>query len=268
MFKLINKQLIAKDVKRLDITAPLVAEKFQPGQFIMLGVSEHDEKIPITIFDVDTYRGSIGLIIKEQCPSTKALGQLQINDTVASILGPLGNPATVKKVGTAAFVAVDMGITQILPVCRAFKQVGNKKVVGIISTKTRKETILEPQMRLACQKLFMVTEDGSYERKGNAVNFLNDYLGREKVDLVYAAGPMEVLQRIAQVTKEKGIKTLVQLNPVMLDGTGICGSCRVVVNGQVRLACVDGPEFDAHKVDFDDLKLRAMISEEEHRAAA
>ena len=255
MFKLINKQIIASNIKRLDIVAPMVVKKFQPGQFVMLGLTPESEKIPLAIADVDAYKDSIALIIKEQGSITQALGQLAIHDSVYSILGPLGTPATVKKVGTVMFVAVGIGIAQILPVCRAYRHIGNK-TLGLIGGRNRREIILESQMRIACQKLYLTTEDGSFERRGTPATILRDLVTKEKVDMVYAAGPTEFLHGIAEITRAQSVKTFVQVNPVMLDGTGICGSCRVNVGGKLRLACVEGPEFDAHQIDFNDFKMR------------
>ncbi len=261
MFKIINRQILASDVKRLDILALSIAREVQPGQFVIVTTTPNGDKISLPVIEVDAHRGSIALIFKETSAATKYLGALPINGMVHSVFGPIGRPARIEKVGVAACVADGLGIAAILPITRALKQSGNK-VLGIISATTRKDLILQPQMRLACHKIVMTTQDGSYERRGNAFAALRECVDKEKIDLVYLAGSVATLESIAQFTKEKNIKTLVQLHPPMFDGTGVCGTCRVTVNNQMRLACVDGPEFDAHQVDFGDYRIRLNAFEE------
>jgi ferredoxin/flavodoxin---NADP+ reductase len=184
-------------------------------------------------------------------------------------LGPLGRPARIEKKEAVICIATGMGIAQILPVCRAFKNTGTK-VVGIIGAKTKRALMLEPQMRLACSKIFIATDDGSYERRGLATDILKEFIEKQDAGnaategspkdlrclLVYAIGSVEMMRTVCRMTKERGIKTLVKLNPVMVDCMGMCGSCRVKVGGKMVLACVEGPEFDGHKVDFNDLDIR------------
>jgi ferredoxin--NADP+ reductase len=221
----------------------------------MVTPTETTQGIPLTIVEADPHRGSISLIFQETGFSTKALGALQINSCAFNILGPLGAPAVIEKVGTIVCVATGIGTTQILPICRAHKKIGNK-VIGIIGAKTKNFLMLEAQMRLSCHKLFIATDDGSYIKRGLATGLLRELLQQEKVHLVYAVGSIDMMQAVAAMTRERQIQTKVSLKPVMIDGTGICGSCRVKVGGRIVLACVEGPEFDGHRIDFEDLKIR------------
>jgi ferredoxin/flavodoxin---NADP+ reductase len=260
-FKIINKQVLDDGVKRIDILAPNIARKIRPGQFVSVCPEENDEHIPLTVTSSDPERGHISLIFPELGQTTRKLGSLPINESIFSILGPLGLPAKIQKKGVVVCIASGMGIAQILPICRAFKDQGNK-VVGIIGAKTKTALILEPQMRLACTKLLIATNDGSFERRGLATDVLEGFLNQNKVDLVYAIGVVDMMRTVCAMTAQRKIETLVRLNPVMVDCMGMCGSCRVKVGGEMVLACVEGPEFDGHKVDFEDLEIRMNAYEE------
>ncbi len=261
MFKVRYRQVLNSTVKRLDILAPLIARRAKPGQFVMVTVVPNGPKIVLPLVEVDVGRGLIAVAFEEMNSATAPLNSLQIDAEIYSILGPLGVPATIKKVGTVVCIAEGFYAAYFLSICRAFKQAGNK-VVNIIGLKNKKSLILEAQMRLASHKIMITTEDGSYERRGRAGDALRELFSKEKVDLVYATGSAALLESIVQLTREKNIKCLVQLFPLMLDGTGFCGSCRVLVGGNTHLACVDGPEFDGHQVDFNNLKLRMKAYEE------
>lgn len=261
MTKIVNKQQLAPDIKRLDILAEHIANKILPGQFVMVTPDEKAQRIPLTVVDIDPRKGTISLIFQEVDPSTKRLGAISINETIAGLLGPLGVPAKIEKAGVVVCIATGMGAAQILPICRAYRKLGNK-VIGIIGAKTKKSLVLEAQMRISCNKLLIATNDGSYIKKGLATEVLKEVLGQEKVNLVYAIGSVDMMQAVAQMTKEKGIKMLVSVNPVMVDGTGQCGSCRISVAGQTILACVDGPEFDGHQIDYQYLNIRMNAAEE------
>lgn len=267
-YKIINKQILAENVKRIDIAAPDIARRIRPGQFVSVCPEEDDEHIPLTVTSCHPGKGSISLIFPEMGHTTRKLGALPINESIFSMLGPLGRPARIEKKETAVCVAAGMGIAQILPICRAFKNTGTK-VVGMIGAKTKRALMLEPQMRLACHKIFIATDDGSYERRGLATDILKEFIERQEAGnanvrslLVYAIGSAEMMRTVCSMTKERGIETLVKLNPVMVDCMGMCGSCRVKVGGKTVLACVEGPEFDGHKVDFEDLSIRMNAYEE------
>lgn len=260
-FKIINKQVLADQVKRIDIVAPNIARKIQPGQFVSVCPEEDDEHIPLTVTSYDLISGHISLIFPEIGYTTRKLGALPINESIYSILGPLGRRAQIEKEGAVVCIATGIGVAQILPICRAFKDKGNK-VVGIIGAKTKRALMLEPQMRITCDKMFIATEDGSYAQKGLATDLLQGFLDQKKIDCVYAIGSVNMMRTVSVMTRKEGIKTLVKLNPVMTDCMGMCGSCRVRVGGKMVLACTEGPEFDGHKVDYQDLDIRMNAYEE------
>ena len=255
MFKILNKQILAPNIKRVDVYAPMIARKMKTGQFVSLCPQEGDERIPLSVIESDPARGTLTFIFQEIGFTTAKLGAIPINESIFSILGPLGIQSQISKLGTVVFVTTGIGTAQVLPICRALKNAGNK-VIGIIGAKTKKEIILEAQMRLSCYQLFIATNDGSYERKAQATDFLKTFLNQQKVDLVYAVGSVEMMKTVSQMTKEKNIPTRVILNPMMVDCMGMCGSCRVKIGGEIVLACLDGPEFDGHKVDFEDFQIR------------
>lgn len=260
-YKIVNKQMLGSEVKRLVISAPEIAQRAQPGQFVSVCPEEGDERLPLAVVEADAARGTIVLIFRSVGHTLKKLGEFSIDESVFSVLGPLGVPAQIKKKGVVVCIATGIGVARILPVIRAYRKAGNK-IIGIIGAGTKKDLLLEPQMRLACNKLLLVTEDGSYERRGLATTLLRDLLDKEQVDCVYAVGAVDMMQTVCSLTKERKIETRVQLNPVMVDCVGLCGACRVKVGGKIVLACIEGPEFNGHSVDFDDLKIRMKAFKE------
>ena len=260
-FKIINKLVLADQVKRIDIIAPNIARRINPGQFVSVSPEEDDEHIPLTVTAYDPVKGSITLIFPEVGHTTRKLGAMHINEEVYSILGPLGRSAKIGKEGLVVCIATGIGTAQILPICRAFRDKGNK-IIGIIGAKTKRSLMLEPQMRLACDKIYIATNDGSYDRRGQATDVLGEILEKNKIDCVYAIGSVEMMRTVCAMTGKKNIKTLVKVNPVMADRMGMCGSCRVRVGGKMVLACIEGPEFDGFNVDFDDLEIRMNAYEE------
>ncbi|HOW36058.1 MAG TPA: sulfide/dihydroorotate dehydrogenase-like FAD/NAD-binding protein [Candidatus Omnitrophota bacterium] len=255
MHKIVNKQVIANDIKRIEVSAEAIARKIKPGQFVMVMPDEKSGKIPLAVADTDSRRNLITLVFQENGAATKKLGALQIGNSLFSLLGPLGMPVEIEKIGTVACLGYGVGIAQILPICRALKEAGNK-VIGLIGAKTKRSLILESQMRIASYKLYVMTEDGSYGQKGLIEDVLPKVLKEENIKLAYAVGSAVMLKAVCGFTRQASVKTLVGLNPIMVDGTGLCGSCRVIVDGKKRLACVDGPVFDGHQVDFEDLMVR------------
>ncbi len=256
-----NKQNLAVDIKRLDVLAPQIASKIKPGQFVSVCPQEGDERIPLTVIDSDAPRQTITLIFQEVGATTKKLGAIPINESIFSIVGPLGVASRIEKKGTAVCVATGIGAVQILPIVRGLRKIGNK-VIGIIGAKTKRSIVLESQMRIACNKLFITTNDGSYERKGLATDMLKSLLEKEKVDFVYAIGSVDMMQAVCTATKHKSIQTRVQLTPMMVDCMGMCGSCRVKIGDDIKLACMDGPEFDGHLVDYAYYQTRTKAFEE------
>ena len=255
MFSILNKQILAQDIKRIDIHAPDIAQRVQPGQFVMVAPRRTSESIPMAVVDKDERKGAIALIVHEVGPTTRELGALSIREEGHALAGPLGRSATVGKFGVVVLVATGIGAAQILPIGRALKKSGNK-VLGIIGAKTKRALMLESQLRVVCDEVTITTNDGSYALKGLATEVLEKFLKRMSIQMVYAIGSVEMMQAVTQMTSPQKIKTLVHLNPVMLSGLGSCGSCRVLVAGQERLACLEGPEFDGHAVDFEHLLVR------------
>ncbi|MDP2653928.1 MAG: sulfide/dihydroorotate dehydrogenase-like FAD/NAD-binding protein [Candidatus Omnitrophota bacterium] len=258
MFKIVNKQMLGSDVKRLDILAETIAVKAQPGQYVMVIPQEGGEWLPQTIVEADPRRKTISLIFPEAGPAAKQLGAMAINQNIYSIIGPLGRPSTVEKAGLVICVSSGAATAQILPVCRSLTKAGNK-VIGVIGAKTRRALVLEAQMRLSCHKLYIATNDGSYERRGRATDIVRQLLDQEKIRLVYAVGSPEMMKAVCELTRSRRIKTLVQLSPAMPCGLGLCGACRVRVAGDVVLACEKGLEFNGHQVDFSYLAVRSGV---------
>ena len=255
MYKIIHKQVIAQDIKKIDISAPLIASRALPGQFVMVTPVLGVPNIPMTIIDSDERRSVISLLVHEVGSTTRKLGELSIGESLYQMVGPLGRGSQLDKYGVVICVATGIGVAQILPICRGLKKKGNK-VIGIIGAKSKKVLMLEAQMRVVCDEIFITTNDGSYERRGLATELLRELLNKYSVQRVYAIGSVEMMQATSQMTKERNIPLRVTVNPYMVNGLGLCGSCRVMVGGQVRLACVDGPEFDGHTMDYQVLSQR------------
>jgi ferredoxin--NADP+ reductase len=260
MYKIIHKQVVAQDIKKIDITAPAIAARALPGQFVMVTPVLGEHSVPMTIIDSDERRSVISLLVHEVGSTTRKLGDLSIGESLYQMVGPLGRGAEMDKYGLVICVATGIGAAQILPICRGLKKKGNK-VIGIIGAKSKRVLMLESQMRVVCDEIFITTNDGSYERKGLATDLLKELLNKYTVRRVYAIGSVEMMQAVAQMTKERNIPLRVTVNSYMVDGLGLCGSCRVKIDGQYRLACVDGPEFDGHMVDYQDLSQRMNASE-------
>ena len=255
MAKIINKQNISKSLRRVDITAPEIVAAIRPGQFVMIRPDENCDKIPLSVVEWDNNRRSLAFIFEVEGEDTKAFEELPINEEIYSILGPLGRPASIARVGTVVCIGHGIDVASLLPITRGFHHTQNK-VIAIIGARTKSDLPVYPQMRVASKKIFASTEDGTFERRNNILNHLKDVLSQEKVDLVYACAPVPILESISQVTREKKIRTFVQLKPTMIDGTGFSGSDRVKVGNRYTLASLEGSEFNAHEVDFEDLKVR------------
>jgi ferredoxin--NADP+ reductase len=256
MFKITAKKVLSENVKQIQVEAPDIAKRAKAGQFVMLRVNESGERIPLTVAGTQPDKGNITLIFQEIGKTTSLLGTLNEGDSIQDLVGPLGHPTPTGKTGTVAAIGGGVGVAEILPVARAYKSSGNK-VLGIIGARNKELLILEDEMKSACDDLFIATDDGSHGVKGFVSNILQELINnKEKINLVYAIGPVPMMRVISDLTKKYGIKTIVSLNPIMVDGTGMCGACRVTVDGKTLFACVDGPEFDGHKVDWDELVMR------------
>jgi ferredoxin--NADP+ reductase len=264
MFRITRKRKLAADVTCMEIEAPAVAKKAKPGQFVVIIVDEKGERIPLTLAGWDAQKGLITIIFQELGYTTKKLGALKEEQYVLHILGPLGEPTKIKKIGQVICIAGGVGIAEVYPVSRAFKEAGNK-VTGIIGSRNKDLLILEKEMKQVCDELHITTDDGSYGKKGFVTDVLSEIL-TDEVKLVYAIGPVPMMKAVAKITKDQAIPTLVSLNPIMVDATGMCGSCRCTVGGKSVFGCVDGPEFDGHQVDFDELDKRLKLFKEQEKS--
>lgn len=266
MNKILFKQELAPNIKKIVLEAPLVAKKVLAGEFVVLIVDEKGERVPLTVCDSDKEKGTIALIFQEVGKTTYKLGELKVGEVILDLLGPLGRATEIKKLGTVVTVGGGVGIAEAYPVTRAFKEAGNS-VISIVGARTKDLLILEKELREICDELFITTDNGTYGRRGFVSDVLKETIGSAKVDLVYAVGPVPMMRAVCELTRPYEIKTLVSLNPVMVDATGMCGSCRVSVGGETKFGCVDGPEFDGHLVDFTELEKRLnLFSEQEKRA--
>ena len=255
MFKVVNKQLLNQDIKRMDVSAPEIAKRFLPGQFVMVTPVKDSRPIPLTIVDADERKGTISLIIHEVGPMTRQLGAMPIHQEIDLIQGPLGTPAVVDKCGLVVCVATGIGAAQILPICRALKKAGNK-VIGIVGAKTKRAMMLEAQMRIVCDEIYITTNDGSYERRGLATSILQSLLEKQTINRIYAIGSVDMMEAATRMAVEKNVEIFVTVSPLMLDANGLSASCRVRVGGEMRLASVDGPHFNGRDVDFAYLDVR------------
>ena len=256
MYEIVEKQTLSETVKMMKIKAPLVANKAQPGQFIILRIDEKGERIPLTIADFNRKEGTITIIFLEVGKTTKQLGSLKVGDKIKNFVGPLGAPSEVKKYGTVVCIGGGVGIAPLYPIVKALKETGNH-VISILGAKTEKLLLLEKEIQGFSDEFYIATDDGSKGQKGFVSDVLQQVIDKKgKVDMVMAIGPIIMMKVVSDLTRKYNIKTLVSLNPIMVDGTGMCGGCRVSIGGKTKFACVDGPEFDGHKVDYENLMLR------------
>ena len=264
MFKVLSKEEIAPEIKRSVVLAPLIAERAQPGQFVIVKVDERGERFPLTLVDWDPEKGTITVIYQEVGVSTRKLGKLEAGDYVEDVVGPLGNPMEVERYGEVAVVGGGVGTGLMYPWVKALKEAGNR-VVSIVGARNESLLLPEDELRALSDEFHVSTDDGSKGFKGFTSDVLKSLLEQgRRFDRVMAVGPAPMMRAVAEVTRPYKIKTVVSLNPIMVDGTGMCGGCRVTVGGETKFACVDGPEFDAHQVDFRELmnRLRTYVEEE------
>ena len=263
MYRILYRENLTPNIHLFKVEAPLIAAKAQAGQFVIIRVDEKGERIPLTIADWDKKEGSITIVFMEAGTSTKKLARLNAGDAILDFVGPLGRPTEIEKFGTIVCVAGGFAIATIVPIARAMKQAENK-VISIAGFRSESLVFWEKQLTRASDELIVTTDDGSYKRKGLVTEPLKELLQQIKVDRVIAIGPTVMMKYCSLTTQPFEVKTIVSLNPIMVDGTGMCGCCRVSVGGETKFACVDGPEFDGHKVDWDLLlsRQRTYIEEE------
>lgn len=255
MFDVVSAQFIAPDVKRFQIRAPRVAQYWSPGQFVIVRVDSEGERIPLTVAEADVDQGLITLIVQGIGKTTITLNALEAGAAIADVSGPLGLPSEIEEYGTVVVVGGGVGTAIAYPTARALADAGNRVIV-VLGGRTADLVILTEEIAAFADEVVLTTDDGSLGRKGLVTDALADIIERESVNRVVAIGPIPMMAAVADLTKREEIPTLVSVNPIMVDGTGMCGGCRVLVGGKTKFACVDGPEFDAHQVDFEILATR------------
>jgi len=266
-YKVLAKKELAPQIKLMKVYAPDIAEKAQPGQFVIVRVDERSERIPLTLVDWEKEKGTITLIFQEVGVSTRKLGTLEVGQKILNVVGPLGNPSDIKHYGTLAMACGGIGTAAAYPIAKAFKNSGNK-VISIVGARTKNLLILEKEIKDVSDELYISTDDGSKGHKGFAHEVLKTLIEKGRsFNIVYAIGPPLMMKAVCKVTRPYTIKTITSLNPIMVDGMGMCGTCRVSVGGETKFACVDGPEFDGHMVDFDVLIKRLKIYFPDERKA-
>jgi ferredoxin/flavodoxin---NADP+ reductase len=265
MFKIIRREEMAQGTVILnEIEAPLIAEKARPGQFVILKANDEGERIPLTMAETDSDKGTITIIYMVVGKSTALFRDLKVGDSYQDVIGPLGRPTHLEKVGTVVCVGGGTGIAVLHPIARAMKEIGNN-VIAIIGSRSKELLVMESHMRKASNTLHICTDDGSYGVKGFVTEVLKEVLEKEEVKQVVAIGPVPMMKFVSKMTRDYNVPTLVSLNPIMVDGTGMCGGCRVTVGGETKFACVDGPEFDGHLVDYDELMMRLQAYDKDEK---
>lgn len=257
-YKILKKVELCPNQYELTIDAPFVTKNAKAGQFIILRVDEDGERVPLTIADFNREKGELTIVFMAVGYTTKSLAKLNVGDEIADVVGPLGQPTHIEKYGTVVCLAGGYGAAPCYLIAKAFKEAGNK-VYMIMGARNKDLIFWNEKMKDACTELFITTDDGSLGTKGFVTGVMEDIMSKEKVDYAIAVGPMPMMRAVAELTRGKGIKTEASMNPIMVDGTGMCGACRVTVGGKVKFACVDGPDFDAHQIDFDEVINRTRI---------
>lgn len=257
-YKILAKKEICPNQYEIKIDAPYVVRNAKAGQFIIFRATENSERVPLTIADIDKEKGELTLVFMAVGYSTKQLAALNVGDEVHDIVGPLGQPTHIKKYGTVVCLAGGYGAAPCYLIAKAFKEAGNK-VYMIMGARNKDLIFWADKMKDACTELFITTDDGTMGEKGFVTQVLERLMGQEKIDYAIAVGPMPMMRAVADLTRNKGIYTEASMNPIMVDGTGMCGACRLTVGGEVKFACVDGPDFDAHQIDFDEVINRTRI---------
>lgn len=263
-YKILSKKELCPNQYEMSIYAPHVVRNAKAGQFIIFRTDANSERVPLTIADADIQTGRLTLVFMAVGYSTKKLAQLSEGDEIRDIAGPLGKPTQIKKYGTVVCVAGGYGAAPCYLISKAFKEAGNK-VYMIMGAKNKEYIFWQDKMKKACDELFITTDDGTLGEKGFVTQVLERIIQHEKIDYTIAVGPMPMMRAVADLTRDKGIYTEASMNPIMVDGTGMCGACRVTVGGDTKFACVDGPDFDAHKVDFDEVINRTKIYKDQER---
>ena len=266
MYKIIGKEELSQDVVKLVVKSPTIAKNRKAGQFVIVKIGDKGERIPLTIADADAAAGTITLIIQQVGLTSGKLCDLNEGDTITDLVGPLGRATEVEKVGTVIAAGGGVGIAPMYPIARAFKEAGNKLIV-VLAARNKDLILLEKEMRAFADEVVVWTDDGSYGNKGLVTQGIEEIIKREKVDECIAIGPAIMMKFVSILTKKYNVHTIASLNTIMVDGTGMCGACRISVGGKTKFVCVDGPEFDAHTVDFEEMLLRLNAYKEQEAVA-
>lgn len=255
MNKIVSKEYFSENVIKFEVEAPLIARSRKAGHFVMVKVGAKGERIPLTIADADTSKGTITLVVQRMGVSSSKLAQLNEGDEITDLVGPLGQATHIENFGTVVCACGGVGTAPMLPIVAALKAAGNR-VITVLAARTQNLIILEEQMKQLSDEVVVMTDDGSYGNKGLITKGVEDIINREKVDMCVTIGPAVMMKFVSELTKKYDVPTVASLNTIMVDGTGMCGACRVSVGGKTKFVCVDGPEFDAHQVDFDEMLMR------------
>jgi ferredoxin--NADP+ reductase len=255
MNKIIAKENFSENIVRLEVEAPLIAKARKAGHFVIVKIGEKGERIPLTISAADVEKGTISLVIQKIGVSSNKIANLNVGDYITDLVGPLGKATHIENFGTVVCASGGVGTAPILPIIEALKKAGNK-VIAVLAARSKELIILEEEVRAYADEVIIMTDDGSYGSKGLVTEGVENVIEREKVDLCVTIGPAVMMKFVSLLTKKYNVPTVASLNTIMVDGTGMCGACRVTVDGKTKFVCVDGPEFDAHKVDFDEMIMR------------
>lgn len=255
MNKIISKEFLSERVVRFEVEAPLIAKSRKAGHFVIVRVGKNGERVPYTIASADTKKGTITLVVQRVGKSSEKLCNLQPGEYITDMVGPLGKATHVENFGTVICAGGGVGVAPILPIIEAMKKAGNR-VISVIAARTKELVILEEQVREYSDEVVIMTDDGTYGVKGLITNGVEKVIQNEQVDLCITVGPAIMMKFLSELTKKYTVPTVASLNTIMVDGTGMCGACRVTIGGQTRFVCIDGPEFDAHQVDFDEMLMR------------
>jgi NAD(P)H-flavin reductase len=264
MYNILEKEILSENVVKLVLDNKIIAANRKAGQFVIVKIDEKGERIPLTIADADPEQGTLTLIIQKVGTTSHKLSLLNVGDAVSDLVGPLGRATEIEKVGTVIAAGGGVGIAPMYPIARALKEAGNR-LVAILAARSKDLIILEKEFTRFADEIIIMTDDGSYGKKGLVTNGIEEVIKREKVNLCVTIGPAIMMKFVALLTKKYNIHTIASLNTIMVDGTGMCGACRISVGGQTKFVCVDGPEFNAHEVDFDEMlkRLNAYKKDEE-----
>jgi len=256
VYRIIQKEILAPTITKYVIEAPYVARKRKAGNFVIIRVEETGERIPLTLVDSNIKEGTVTLIVQAIGKTTKALALKNVGDYILDLMGPLGNPTPIETGKTIACIGGGVGTAELYPITKALKEAGNT-IYTIVGARSKELVILEKEMQQVSDAFYITTDDGSYKRKGFVTDQLKELLDAKLgINLIYAIGPLPMMKAVSNLTRPYNVRTMVSLNAVMVDGTGMCGGCRVSINGKMKFACVDGPEFEGHEVDFDEMLLR------------